>query len=96
MNSTFYDYIKSLNEESFDLIFIDGHHDGEALKYYLKLLSNYIHNDTVIVLDDIRWSNSMFNAWHKIKLEKISLKHGFFRCSHETSSAGKRTFYSKT
>lgn len=80
MNSTFYDYIKSLNEESFDLIFIDGHHDGEALKYYLKLLSNYIHNDTIIVLDDIRWSKSMFDAWNKIKLEKkYHLSIDFFR-----------------
>ncbi len=80
INSTFYDYIKSINEESFDLIFIDGHHDGEALKYYLKLLSNYIHNDTIIVLDDIRWSKSMFNAWNKIKLEKkYHLSMDFFR-----------------
>jgi len=80
INSTFYDYIKSINEESFDLIFIDGHHDGEALKYYLKLLSDYIHNDTVIVLDDIRWSNSMFNAWNRIKLEKkYHLSMDFFR-----------------
>lgn len=80
INSTFYDYIKSLNEESFDLIFIDGHHDGEALKYYLKLLSDYIHNDTIIVLDDIRWSNSMYNAWNKIKLEKkYHLSMDFFR-----------------
>lgn len=80
MNSTFYDYIKSLNEETFDLIFIDGHHDGEALKYYLKLLSDYIHNDTIIVLDDIRWSKSMFNAWNKIKLEKkYHLSIDFFR-----------------
>ncbi|MGB1646026.1 MAG: O-methyltransferase [Crocinitomicaceae bacterium] len=80
INSTFYDYIKSINEESFDLIFIDGHHDGEALKYYLKLLGNYIHNDTIIVLDDIRWSKSMFNAWNKIKLEKkYHLSMDFFR-----------------
>jgi len=80
INSTFYDYIKSINEESFDLIFIDGHHEGEALKYYLKLLSDYIHNDTVIVLDDIRWSNSMFNAWNRIKLEKkYHLSMDFFR-----------------
>ena len=80
INRTFYDYIKLLNEESFDLIFIDGHHDGEALKYYLKLLSDYIHNDTIIVLDDIRWSNSMFNAWNKIKLEKkYHLSMDFFR-----------------
>ena len=80
INSTFYDYIKSINEESFDLIFIDGHHDGEALKYYLKLLSDNIHNDTVIVLDDIRWSNSMFNAWYRIKSEKkYHLSMDFFR-----------------
>lgn len=80
INSTFYDYLKSLNKVSFDLIFIDGHHDGEALKYYLKLLDNYIHNDTIIVLDDIRWSNTMFNAWNKIKLEKkYHLSMDFFR-----------------
>ena len=55
-------------------------YDGEALKYYLKLLSNYIHNDTIIVLDDIRWSKSMFNAWNKIKLEKkYHLSMDFFR-----------------
>ena len=80
INRTFYDYIKDLKTESFDLIFIDGHHDGEALKYYLELLDKYIHDDTIIVLDDIRWSNSMLNAWNSLKKnEKYHLSMDFFR-----------------
>lgn len=80
VNKTFYDHIKSLNQEVFDLIFIDGHHDGEALKYYLHLLKKHTHNDTIIVLDDIRWSSSMLNAWNELaKEKKYHLSMDFFR-----------------
>ena len=80
INRTFYDYIKDLKTESFDLVFIDGHHDGEALKYYLDLLDKYIHNDTVLVLDDIRWSNSMLSAWNTLKgNKKYRISMDFFR-----------------
>ncbi len=80
INKTFYDYIKDLKTESFDVIFIDGHHDGEALKYYLELLDKRIHDDTIIVLDDIRWSHSMLNAWNSLKKnEKYHLSMDFFR-----------------
>ena len=40
------------------------------VKYYLDLLDKYIHNDTVLVLDDIRWSNSMLSAWNTLKGNK--------------------------
>ena len=80
INKTFYDHIKSLNHELYDLIFIDGHHDGEALKYYLNLLKKHMHNDTIIVLDDIRWSNSMLDAWKElIKETDFHLSLDFFR-----------------
>jgi predicted O-methyltransferase YrrM len=80
INKTFYDHIKSLNHELFDLIFIDGHHDGEALKYYLQLLKKHTHNDTIIVLDDIRWSDSMLDAWKELIKEKdFHLSMDFFR-----------------
>ena len=80
INSTFYDYINNLNDDKFDLIFIDGHHDGEALKYYLKLLDKHIHDNTLIVLDDIRWSNSMFACWNNLTSDKqYHLSMDFFK-----------------
>ena len=80
INKTFYDYIKSLENIKYDLIFIDGHHDGAALKYYIQLLEPHTHNDTIIILDDIRWSTSMNEAWNFLKNEeKYHLSMDFFR-----------------
>lgn len=52
-----------LLEGTFDIIYIDGHHDGLATLKYLKQLQNQIHDETLIIMDDIRWSDDMFDAW---------------------------------
>ena len=62
----FDDYFEQESKKVFDLVFIDGHHDGEALKKYLVALEPLIHKDTILILDDIRWSNSMITAWNDI------------------------------
>jgi len=66
-HSTFSDFLKSQSEEIYDLVFIDGHHDGTALLAYLQTLEKFTHNDTIFILDDIRWSTSMFEAWKSIE-----------------------------
>lgn len=67
VHATFSDFISTLSKErQFDLIFIDGHHDGEALIRYLDQLQAHAHEETLFVLDDIRWSDSMKNAWEMI------------------------------
>lgn len=66
-NSTFDAYLDNLKDEIFDLVFIDGHHDGLALTHYLERLHPYSHNNTIFILDDIRWSESMYKAWAKIQ-----------------------------
>jgi predicted O-methyltransferase YrrM len=63
IHSTFNRYIESDNIPCFDLIYIDGHHDGEALKEYVNRLLPHSHADTLFILDDIRWSKSMLEAW---------------------------------
>lgn len=50
----------------FDLIFIDGHHEGEALKAYLRQLTPYLAEDGLVVCDDIHWSGDMETAWEEI------------------------------
>lgn len=64
--STFSDFLETYPGEPFDLVFIDGHHDGSALINYLDRLKKITHNDTIFVIDDIRWSDSMLHSWKKI------------------------------
>lgn len=65
--SSFDDYIKNNISGSFDIIYIDGHHDGKALLRYVNLLLPFCTEETMFILDDIRWSNSMKEAWQGIK-----------------------------
>lgn len=50
----------------FDLIFIDGHHEGEALKGYLRQLLAHLAEGGLVVCDDIHWSADMEKAWEEI------------------------------
>ena len=66
LHSKFEVFLKTLEPQKFDLVYIDGDHRGESLLKYLKMLENYSHDETIFVLDDIRWSKDMFEAWKAI------------------------------
>jgi len=55
------------NKQNFDLLFIDGNHSKEpTIRYFEQLLPN-INNDSIIIFDDIHWSEGMEEAWNYIK-----------------------------
>ncbi|PKR81794.1 methyltransferase [Brumimicrobium salinarum] len=67
INAAFNDYLKQLQKDLvFDLVFIDGDHSSKQLFTQLELLSEHIHDETIIVLDDIRWSKDMFEGWNQL------------------------------
>lgn len=66
IHSTFDDFFTSDIKEKFDLVFVDGHHNGDALIKYIEKLKIHTHNDTIFIIDDIRWSESMYVSWKKI------------------------------
>lgn len=67
IHSSFDDYLKSLDpRERFDLIFIDGHHEGEALLNYFTLLKPHLNDNGCFVIDDINWSADMQRAWQAL------------------------------
>lgn len=57
--------LQSLNKV--DLAYIDGNHSYEATLRYFEALMQKIHQNSVLVFDDIYWSEGMHRAWEEIK-----------------------------
>jgi predicted O-methyltransferase YrrM len=78
LKGNFDDVLPELLEtlEIVDLVFIDGNHrKAQTIKYFQWLIPK-LHNDSVIVFDDIHWSIEMEEAWEFIKHDpsvKVSL-----------------------
>ena len=78
--SSFSTYLSELDNATFDLVYIDGHHNGEALRKYLDQIMPYTHEQTLFLLDDIRWNDDMLKAWNElIKDPRFHVSIDFFR-----------------
>lgn len=53
--------------QSVDFAFIDGNHRYEPTVSYFNQLLLHIHNDSILVFDDIHWSKEMEQVWEAIK-----------------------------
>ncbi len=60
---------------SIDLAYIDGNHRYQPTIDYFHQLLPIIHNNTILVFDDIHWSEEMERAWNEIK------QHSSVRCT---------------
>lgn len=58
---------KVLNNNTYDFIYLDGNHTKKATLEYFNLCLSSIHNDSVLIFDDIHWSKEMEEAWEEIK-----------------------------
>jgi predicted O-methyltransferase YrrM len=64
--------------KSADYFFIDGNHTYEATIRYFNLLKNHCKSNSLIIFDDINWSQGMLNAWEEIKLDsKVTITLDF-------------------
>jgi len=64
---TFEESLNQFNQQSFDLVFFDGHHSKEATLNYFNTLLPTATNTSVWIFDDIYWSTGMTEAWETIK-----------------------------
>lgn len=53
--------------ESIDLAYIDANHNYASCMEYFEELLNKVHENSVVVIDDIYWSVGMQKAWNEIK-----------------------------
>lgn len=51
---------------SVDLAYLDANHTYEATMRYFEWILDKIHDETLLILDDIHWSPGMKRAWQKI------------------------------
>jgi len=50
-----------------DLVFMDGHHRFKPTMEYFKKIITKIHDESLVVIDDIHWSPGMERAWEEIQ-----------------------------
>ena len=50
-----------------DLLFIDANHQYQATLDYYNLAKSKVHKNTIIIFDDIHWSEGMQQAWNEIR-----------------------------
>ena len=64
-----------------DLAFIDGNHRYEPTMQYFTQSLAYIHDNSVLIFDDIHWSADMERAWEEIKAHpSVKLTIDLFWC----------------
>lgn len=77
----FDDVLPSILKENrtFDLVYIDGNHTKEATFRYFHMLLPHVNSHSIIIFDDIRWSEEMEMAWFEIcKHENVKLSVDLF------------------
>lgn len=50
-----------------DYLFIDGNHREDATLEYFNQCLPYLHNNSIVIFDDINWSTGMQSAWLQIQ-----------------------------
>ena len=55
--------------KKWDLVYVDGDHRYTATLHYFQRLLPYLHEESILVFDDIYWSPGMTKAWDEIKAD---------------------------
>jgi predicted O-methyltransferase YrrM len=66
-NATFEDFFNKNLSDSYDLVYIDGNHNKNNTLQYFEYLLDRINDNSVLIFDDIYWSEEMTEAWNQIK-----------------------------
>ncbi|MDE5107691.1 MAG: class I SAM-dependent methyltransferase [Trichodesmium sp. St17_bin3_1_1] len=64
-----------------DIADIDGHHEKLATLRYCELIKPMLNPDSVVIFDDIYWSQDMYDAWtilRQMNGVKVSINAGKF------------------
>lgn len=64
-----------------DLFYIDANHKYVPTLHYFDLILKNKHDDTILIIDDIHWSNEMKKAWKEIcQHPEVMLSLDLYQC----------------
>jgi len=69
----------AMEEEPFHVIFLDGFHEGKELEKQWEMLCPLRADGVAVVVDDIRWSKDMHEAWLRLTQQKGWMALDLFR-----------------
>lgn len=61
-----FDELLKSTKGGWDMVFLDGHHDGEATLKYVKELKSKLGKGGCVLVDDVVWSKGMKTAWREL------------------------------
>ncbi|WP_214072110.1 class I SAM-dependent methyltransferase [Mucilaginibacter sp. dw_454] len=69
ITGNFDDTLKSVIDslDQLDFVFVDGNHQKDATLKYFEWCLPKVHDNTLLIFDDIYWSEGMKQAWAQIK-----------------------------
>jgi len=65
IDDTLPDVLDSMSQ--LDMVFIDANHKSAAVLKYFELCMSKFHKSSIVIIDDIYWSDGMEYAWQTIK-----------------------------
>lgn len=80
--ATFDDVLGTLlrENEPFDMVYVDGNHRKEPTLRYWNTLAQHASEKTVVIFDDIHWSEEMTEAWQIIVSDsRVTLSLDLYR-----------------
>lgn len=61
----------------YDYVFIDGHHAKQPTIDYFNMIYPYLSDKSIVLFDDISWSEGMNEAWETIKYNEAGILASF-------------------
>lgn len=81
INARFEDALPKILQrlQKIDFAFIDGDHTLDGTRKNVTTILPYLHNDSMMVIHDIYWSEGMIRAWQECtEMKEVSLSIDFF------------------
>jgi len=61
------DFLDQNNSTIWDIVFMDADHTYQSTISYYHQIRNQVHDESIILLDDVMWSKGMNRAWNEIR-----------------------------
>lgn len=69
-----------LNLGEIDMVFLDGNHKLEPTLQYFEVILPALHENSLVIVDDIYWSAEMLSAWEILKSHpRVTLSVDLYR-----------------